>query len=165
MSKIRLELDQENTENPNTFEDLDYVDAKPFTQFTRVTEDEVRRLVKASPVKTCPLDPIPTWLLKLCTDELVPAITEIINTSISTGYVANSMKEALISPLLKKSSLEPIFKNFRPVSNLSFVSKLVEKVVASQLKKHMMENNLLEKYQSAYRPGHSTETAPNECPK
>mgnify|MGYP000509554728 CR=1 FL=1 len=69
------------------------------------------------------------------------------------------MKEALISPLLKKSSLEPIFKNFRPVSNLSFVSKLVEKVVASQLKKHMMENNLLQKYQSAYRPGHSTETA------
>ena len=50
-------------------------------------------------------------------------------------------------------------KNFRPVSNLSFISKILEKVVLIQLKKHLSGNNLLEIFQSAYRQNHSTETA------
>ena len=61
---------------------------------------------------------------------------------------------------MKKSTLDPdYFQNFRPVSNLSFLSKVIEKIVAAQLLKHLEKNNLLDKMQSAYKSGHSTETA------
>ena len=50
-------------------------------------------------------------------------------------------------------------KNYRPVSNLSFLSKVLEKVVLIQLKNHLSRNNLLEIFQSACRQNHSTETA------
>ena len=62
-------------------------------------------------------------------------------------------------PLLKKDGLPPVFKNFRPVSNLAFISKLVETVVAKQLQHYLNCNNLFPVFQSAYRQNHSTETA------
>ena len=72
----------------------------------------------------------------------------------------NSLKTALIIPLLKKTNLDTEdFKNFRPVSNLPFVSKLIEKSVAVQLVQYIDDNNLDEKLQSAYKKLHSTETA------
>ena len=70
------------------------------------------------------------------------------------------MKRALVTPLIKKASLNPDeYKNYRPVSNLSFISKTIERIVANQLHDHLMCNNLMEKSQSAYRMFHSTETA------
>ena len=70
------------------------------------------------------------------------------------------MKKAIVKPLLKKNGLDPeLFKNFRPVSNLSFISKIIEKIVASRLVKHIQDNKLNEVLQSAYRTHHSTETA------
>ena len=65
-----------------------------------------------------------------------------------------------MKPLLKKTTLNPeILKNYRPVSNLSFLSKILEKVVLHQLSNHLLTNNLFCSHQSAYRAGHSTETA------
>jgi len=65
-----------------------------------------------------------------------------------------------VTPLLKKPSLDPdVYKNYRPVSNLNFLSKVLEKVVASQINDHLAKNNIHEPFQSAYRQGHSTETA------
>ncbi len=65
-----------------------------------------------------------------------------------------------MTPLLKTTNLDPeVCKNYRPVSNLSFVSKVLEKVAAMQLSVHLRVKNLEEPFQSAYRPGHSTETA------
>ena len=70
------------------------------------------------------------------------------------------MKSAVVTPLLKKSTLNPdILKNYRPVGNLSYISKLLERVVAGRLTDYMTENNLHEHLQSTYKPGHSTETA------
>ena len=70
------------------------------------------------------------------------------------------LKTAHITPLLKKEGLDTKdFKNFRPVSNLPFLSKLLERVVAKQLTDHMSRHNLHDALQSAYRPKHSTETA------
>ena len=72
----------------------------------------------------------------------------------------HQLKQAVIRPLLKKPGLDQNdMKNFRPVSNLPFVSKILEKVVLIQLQRHLSENDLLEVYQSAYRMNHSTETA------
>ena len=98
---------------------------------------------------------LPTWLLKDCATILGPYITNIINISLSTG-----VNLVLISPLLKKAGLdEPAPDNFRPVSNLSFLLKLLERLVHRQLAGYLDSNKLLPEFQSAYRHGHSTETA------
>ena len=76
-----------------------------------------------------------------------------------TGVFPQDLKEALVKPLLKKANLELIDKNYRLVSNLDFMGKTIEHVVTSQLTQHISENSLLELMQSAYRSGHSTETA------
>ena len=60
---------------------------------------------------------------------------------------------------LKKDGLEPIFKHYRPVSNLQFISKLTESAVAKQLQHHINMNNLFPSLQSSYRKFHSTESA------
>ena len=68
-------------------------------------------------------------------------------------------KKAIVKPLLKKSSLDPcVDKKFRPVSNICYISKLLERVVAEQLLKHLKQNSYLDKFLSAYRDGFSTET-------
>ena len=77
-----------------------------------------------------------------------------------TGHVPVALKKAVVTPIHKKPSL-PLdnLKNYRPVSNLPFVSKIIEKVVASQLNDHLSKHDIKEKFQSAYRRLHSTETA------
>ena len=112
---------------------------------------------KEMPNKSCILDPLPTDLVKQCAESLVPLITRIINESLLSGVV----KEAVVVPLLKKHGLDcNNLKNFRPVSNLPFISKLLERVVLRQLQQHLFDNNLLEIDQSAYRKGHSAVLKP-----
>ena len=109
--------------------------------------------------KSCDLDPIPTKLLYDNLDVLLPTITNLINLSLSTGSVPCDLKTAIVRPLLKKPSLDKEqLKNYRPVSNLPFLSKVLEKVVLAQLLSHLQSNNLCNPLQSAYRAGHSTET-------
>ena len=129
------------------------------TGFTLVTEKDVSDLISKSPTKSCALDPLPTWLLKKCTSELVPIITQIINLSLSEGKFPEDFKHALVIPLLKNILLELILGSYRPVSNLQYISKLTEKVVALQFIKFCKDNGLLERLQSAYKEGHSIETA------
>jgi len=106
------------------------------------------------------LDPIPTSLLRDILPTIAPVITEIVNSCLSSGTFPSHLKSAIVKPLLKKQSLDKeVLKNFRPVSNLSFLSKVIEKVVAARLVDHMSENRLMDPFQSAYRKGHSTETA------
>lgn len=91
---------------------------------------------------------------------LSPVITEIINMSLSNGYFPEPLKHALVVPLLKKPSLDPEdVSNYRPVSNLSFLSKTIERVVSITLAGHLEQHQLLPKRQSASRAGYSTETA------
>ena len=129
-------------------------------EFAPATEAEVLKVITSSPKKTCQLDPMLTQALVDHVPVLLPYITHTINSSLSTGCVPAAMKTALVTPLIKKPSLEPDdLKNYRPVSGLSFLSKVLERVVSSRLKDHLMENELLEPRQSAYRANHSTETA------
>ncbi len=117
------------------------------TEFRSLSQEEVKKLITASASKHCELDPIPTWLLKECIDDLLPLITQIINLSLQLGDMPLSLKKAIINPLLKKLGLELIKKNYRPVSNLAFLSKLIEKAVASQLIEHLKLNKLYDKFQ------------------
>ncbi|KAK3727445.1 hypothetical protein RRG08_058862 [Elysia crispata] len=92
--------------------------------------------------------------------ELVPYITKIINESLATGVVPDIFKRAIATPLLKKPGLDDTdLKNFRPVSNLNFLSKILEKVVLGQVLKHVKSNGFDEVLQSPYKMHHSTETA------
>ena len=84
----------------------------------------------------------------------------IVNLSLTEGCFPSHFKSALVSPLLKKPTLnKDDMKNYRPVSNLSFLSKILEKVVASRLNSHINSSHISNHYQSAYRKLHSTETA------
>ena len=133
---------------------------KHLIHFTPASQDEVRKVIMKSPVKSCELDPVPTWILKECLDHVLPIITAIINKSLSESLVPSSFKKSLLRPLLKKPGLDKeILKNYRPISNLPFLSKILEKIVLSRIKEHLVANNLEDEFQSAYRIGHSTETA------
>ena len=99
-------------------------------------------LVRASSEKSCGLDPIPTKLLLDCLDILLQIITKMINYSLENGDFPSAWKNALVLPSLKKDGLEPIFKNYRPVSNFQFVSRLAESAVAKQLHHHMVAIDL-----------------------
>ena len=107
------------------------------------------------------MDPIPTWLLKQLSDTLTPVITSLCNSSLSSGLFPDLHKPAIVLPRLKKPSLDSSnLSSYRPISNLSFLSKLVERVVASRFIGHANEENrLFPVHQSSHRHGHSTETA------
>ena len=129
-------------------------------RFEPVTEQFVKKLCLSASPKTCELDAIPTPLLCECLDVLLPYITHAVNDSLMSGSFPSIFKPAIVRPLLKKPSLDQdSLKSYRPVSNLSFLSKITEKAVLSQLLSHLQQNNLLNPHQSAYRKFHSTETA------
>ena len=159
---IRVELDCKRMEKQNPFPDtcLRQSDVLLKCQFTPVTEVQLAKRIGMSVGKSCDLDPIPATVLKECLTDLLPVITEIVNVSVTDAVVPSSLKNASLQPLLKKHTLPyEEFSSFRPVSNLAFISKCVEKVVAAQTCQHVEDNNLNELYQSAYKQYHSTETA------
>ena len=122
------------------------------TRFELVaTADEVRKLIINSPSKTCDLDPIPTELLKYCLDVLLVPITQMVYLSLISGVFPDIFKTSHVMPLLKKPSLsKDDMKNYRPVSNLNFVSKIIEKVIANRIRSHLERNDLSNQYQSFY---------------
>ena len=98
-------------------------------------------------------------MLKKCIEH-TPIITTKVNKSLTSGIYPDIFKEALVRRLLKKKDTNKVeLKNYRPVSNLHFISKVIEKAVASQLETHLVRNELLDTLQSGYRVYHSTETA------
>uniref|UniRef100_A0A8C9XHL9 Reverse transcriptase domain-containing protein n=1 Tax=Sander lucioperca TaxID=283035 RepID=A0A8C9XHL9_SANLU len=117
------------------------------------------RVSSAKPT-TCLLDPIPTKLLKEALPVVNTTLLDTINMSLLTGHVPQSFKVAVIKPILKKPTLDPeVLANYRPISNLPFLSKILEKVVANQLCDFLHRNSLFEDFQSGFRMHHSTETA------
>ena len=118
------------------------------SHFNQVTSSDVLKLIGTSVIKSCPLDPVPASVFKQCISVLVPAI---VNKSICSGVVPDCFKLTLLKPLLKKIHLDSEgYANFRPVSNLMYISKLTEKVVAKQLIEYISSNGLDVIFQSAY---------------
>ncbi|XP_052791708.1 uncharacterized protein LOC128225851 [Mya arenaria] len=71
--------------------------------FIPATEEEVKKLVQQSAYKSCELDPLPTWLVKSCINELLPILLKIVNSSLQSSIVPKSFKASRIRPLLKKA--------------------------------------------------------------
>uniref|UniRef100_A0A8C5GPT6 Reverse transcriptase domain-containing protein n=1 Tax=Gouania willdenowi TaxID=441366 RepID=A0A8C5GPT6_GOUWI len=128
--------------------------------FTHIGLQELNSIISSSKPSTCLSDPIPTKLFKEVIPLVCPSLLETINISLSIGYVPQSFKVAVIKPLLKKPTLDSsTLANYRPISNLPFISKILEKVVAAQLCEFLQNNSLFEDFQSGFRAQHSTETA------
>ncbi|XP_072021821.1 uncharacterized protein [Amphiura filiformis] len=93
-------------------------------------------------------------------DSHIPAITNIVNKSLSSGVFPNAAHHTIVTPLLKKlSANKDELKNYRPVSNLSFVAKVIEKCASEQFVEHLNKNDMCDPLQSASRAHHSTESA------
>ena len=156
ISNLRSKLDGSTTNNINTstITSSDLSPPQTFTKFTAVAEEDIRKIVQKSNSKSCGLDPIPTSMIKQLIEPLAPVLTKIVNLSLRDGIVPRTLKSATVTPLDQN-----IMKNYRPISNLSFISKILEKVLSNQLCHHLASNyNLMEPMQSAYRKHHSTET-------
>jgi hypothetical protein len=127
-------------------------------EFQPATLEELEEIIKESGIKSAPADLLPQLLLKDNIDSLLPVILQLVNLSLSSGNV-DGVKLADIVPLLKDSSLDAnVLKHFRPVSNLTFIGKLIERVVLRRLNDHLSKNNLHCPEQSAYKKNNSTET-------
>ena len=128
-------------------------------KFAPILAKELEKTIASMPSKTCALDIMPTARLKEVLGTILPSLAHIFNKSLDQGAFYNKWKEALVKPLVKKKSLGAIKTNYRPVSNLQFISKIVEKVTLDQFTLHCNSNNLLPSYQSAYRKYYSCETS------
>ena len=93
IKSIREDLDSHVTAPPS----FSAYNGPKLTHFEPVTEKDVSDVISSMPSKSCPLDPIPTDLLKQCLPEIVPAITSIINSSLTTGVVPDAMKQAIVT--------------------------------------------------------------------
>ena len=157
---VQIKESLDNDHGPRSLPTSEPFQGEHCVAFQSVSCETVKNIIKACPPKSCHLDPIATSFVHNHIDDLVPLITTIVNASLSEGAVSSCFKVASVSPLLKKPGLDPHdMKNYRPVSHLPFLSKVLEKIVLSQLKYHLSKNQLFEPFQSEYSENHSTETA------
>ena len=154
ITKIRDSLNDHPCYTPCESEDIPALE-----NFKELSEEEVKTIIKSMATKSCESDSLPTNILKEGIDIILPIVTKIVNTSLKTGEFANVWKSAIVRPLLKKTNLELLLSNYRPVSNLSFISKVVEKAALLRFNSHCEQNKLMPDYQSAYRTNYSCETA------
>ena len=104
------------------------------------------------PDKSSPLDVIPTSNLKAHAQALAPAIVNLANISFKSNCFQLYYKVAQIKPLIKKTDLDPkVPSNYRPISNLHKISKVLERIVLSRLQPHLLKSTNISKYQLAYR--------------
>ena len=102
ISTIRKDLEKAPTSQ--TPQDIfNKFDGEVLDSFTEVSEDDVRNIIHSSPTKSCALDPIPTWLLKKCEDELIHVLTLIVNTSLSCAAFPKELKKGIFDTLDKKN--------------------------------------------------------------
>ena len=114
---IRNDLFARSTPVANSLVDAQACSAE-LTEFERMTEDQVKRLINSFRLKTCILDPLPASIMKDCMDVLLPVLTKMISISTETANVPVQLKEAMIRPKLKKEFLDQeVYSNFRPISN------------------------------------------------
>ena len=149
--KIREPLDNYPVYEPTN------VCSSNFNHFGEVSQDDVIKVMKTMRPTTCSTDPVPSGIVKDHLTTLAPVITDIVNTSLLQCKFGHDLKTSTIIPLIKKSTLEPIYKNYRPVNTLPFISKVIEKMMLQQFNRYCEEKGLTPDELSAYRANHSTE--------
>ena len=138
-----------------------YIGKRASTQFvfTPVTEEQVYHVIsKLSISKSCGLDKISSRLLKPASPYISDVIRDIINQSFDMGISPDDWKMTKVSPVYKADARN-VADNYRPISILLAILKVIERIVHTQILEFFTENNLLSKFQSGYRGMHSTCTA------
>jgi len=129
-SKVRHMRESTATYPPPVIQPLP---CPPLTSFDPVTESEVQMILATCPTTSSDLDLIPSWLLKQMSHLFIPVICHLCNLSVQTGIFPSSHARAVVLPRLKKPTLDPdSLSSYRPISNLSFLSKVVERAVAKR---------------------------------
>ena len=122
--------------------------------------EEVTKLINSMPGKSSPIDCIPATVLKSCVDLFAPLIARLAALCFDEGTFPTRFKTASVTPLLKKKGLDiDNAANYRPISNLHTISKIVERLFMSRVISHVEQAPCFNRFQSAYRRNHSTETA------
>ena len=106
------------------------------SQFALTDVDELEKTIRSCPDKSCCLDPLLTNLLKKTLEVHLPPLLNIINTSYEEGKFPKCLKTAIVTPLLKKTNLDTL-KNYRPVPDIPFLSKVLEKIAVKRLLNHL----------------------------
>ena len=156
--KIDKVLKDENIPSEVNYENCGNCSQSELHDFKNLTEEDVKKLVRKCSSKHCVLDPAPTTLIKECLDVLLPIITLIVNKSLQSGYFTSCYKCSVVIPLIKKLDLERVFQSYRPVSNLPFISKVIESAAVSQYRDHLVDNQQMPIKNAAYSKNQSTET-------
>ena len=128
------------------------------SSFDPSTVDELRLIIKKHGIKTSSNDPLPAFLVDENLELLLPHLNNLVNLSLSTSSF-DGLKDAHVIPILKSLQLDSEdFKSYRPVSLLSFVSKLTERVVHKRITDYLSANNLNVPSQYGYKRHHSCES-------
>ena len=134
---------------------LDLYAGPVMSEFSFVSAECLKKVMLSKPIKSSPQDPLPGFLFRDCVDQLLPALTLLVNLSLSTGSM-DGLKNSIVTPILKKAGSDPeVLKNYRPVCNTMYLSKTIERTVLSQANNHMDEINAHTPNQSGYKPFHS----------
>ena len=130
------------------------------SHFSSIDSETLLKTIHNLNSSTCLLDTLPTKFLKTVSHLLSSDLLQIINTSLQSGSFPKSLKMAIVKPLLKKRSLDTsVLNNYRLISNLPFIGKIIEKIFFIQLSEFLSTNHCLDPFQSGFRSYHSTETA------
>ncbi len=161
ISDIRTELDhQVSISHPDACPVPSCHCLNTLTELQPASHTELLAVINKSPPKSCSLDFIPTSLLKELISAHLPSLLHLVNASFLHGSFPTELKKAVIIPTLKKPSLDKEqLSNYRPVSNLYFIGKVMERLALKRLNDHLNLNSCHEEMQSAYKAHHSTETA------
>ena len=126
---------------------------------TCVHPEEVRRIIlNLKNSKSSGVDRIDTYIIKLMVDDILPAVTHIVNLSIQQAVFPSLYKIAKVIPLYKKE--DPLLpKNYRPVAILCILSKVIERVIFLQIVNYMNSNNLFHPNHHGFRAHHSPTSA------
>ena len=128
VEKLRANIDSEHV----TSTLVTGTTAATFSSFEKVSQLTVKECILNSAPKSCELDPIPSKLLIECLDSILPSLTDLFNSSLASGIFPQCFKSALVTHILKKRCLDHNdLNNYRPVSNLCFIAKILEKLVLS----------------------------------
>lgn len=126
--------------------------------FTSITEEVIIKFINSISSRAVGDDGLQLQMVTLLLGELASIITHIINFSLETSSFPTIWKKAYVIPLPKTTNPSSL-SQYRPISILPFLSKVLESVVHSQLSQYLSSHNLLSPFQSGFRPGHSTVTA------